>query len=288
MMHSQPEQVIKESDLQSSSRHKLLEQIEHIRRLSPDLCSTIDLTRIMENDCPLSIPAATSRVFDFESVAQGGRGELYRSAQQNPLVRIVGIRQVFTLAAQGHDLANLSPKYKILDVLGGDGTLARALSTLIPSSSMPSILTSDLSEYMVAAAQSYGLASLRQPAQYLLLKDACFDAVIIAYGAHHIPLDQRLQVCQEAFRVLKPGGNIVFHDFENNSPVACWFHEVVDCYSLTGHDFPHFIPQEIKNCLRDAGFGKVNVQYMYDPLILSADSPQQVELALGEHLLSMY
>lgn len=274
--------------MQSPSGRRLLEQIEQFRHQWPDLYDAIDLTRISGSDCSLPIAEMASHTLDFESTSQGGRGELYRHAQQNPMVRAIGIRELFVLASPGYDLRNLSPKSRILDVLGGDGTLTRALSNLVLSTSMPSILTSDLSEDMVAAAKVYGLASIRQPAQYLVLKDNCFDAVILAYGTHHIPPDQRLQVCQEAFRVLKLGGRIVLHDFENNSPVARWFHEVVDRYSLTGHNFPHFTSEEIRQYLLSAGFGDVTIRYMYDPFVLSGDSAQQVERQLGEHLLNMY
>lgn len=288
MAHEQSTPVAKGSDQQPISSQPFLEQLEQLRQLSPDLYSTVDLARILESAYPQPVLDAISCVTDFEAFSQGGRGESYRNAQQNPIVRAVGIRQLFALISSRGQLASLSPRSRILDVLGGDGTLTRALSTFMPSPAMPAILTSDLSADMVAAALAQGLASLRQPAQHLLLKDACYHAVIIAYGSHHIPSEQRLLACQEAFRVLQPGGRIAFHDFEHHSPVARWFTEVVDRYSLTGHDFPHFTAEEIRNCLLGAGFGQVTVQYMYDPFILSGASPQQLKLALGEHLLNMY
>lgn len=263
------------------------ERFEQLRSLSPALYNCIDFDRVLGKDYSL-VMEKIADICDFDSTSRGGRGDFYNHAQRNPLVRVSGIRQLFNLISPNNDLMTLSPKHKILDVLGGDGVLTRALQHLVPSSLMPNILTSDLSEDMVAAAQAHGLPALCQPAQYLLLKDGCLDGVIIAYGTHHIPQAERLKVCEEAFRVLKPGGKVVLHDFEEGSPAALWFSQVVDRYSLTGHDFPHFTSEEIRQSLLEVGFTGVYVENLYDPYTLYGDSPEQVQNKLGEYLYNMY
>ena len=253
----------------------------------PHLYDCIDWSRISESSFRM-VEELASKAADFASVSSGGRGESYRRAQQDPSVRSIGIRQLFEYVSPNRDLASLSPGYKILDVLGGDGVLSRALKNLAPHSSMPSILTSDLSEEMVAAAQAYGLFAIRQTAQNLFLKDQSMDGVIIAYGTHHIPLNHRIQVCQEAFRVLTPAGHIVLHDFEAESPMSRWFSEVVDRYSITGHQFPHFTAEEIREYLSCAGFVDITVQYMYDPFVVYADSADEAKRKVAAYLLNMY
>ena len=272
---------------QRRKERSLAEQLLKLEADWPLLYDCIDPERVSE-ESNLLISRLADRAFDFDSIARGGRGELYRRAQQNPLIRSVGIRQLFEFVATDCDLRNITSAHRILDVLGGDGVLARATRDLFPPDSMPNVLTSDLSEGMVLAAQEYGLFAMQQAAQKLLLKDAAVDGVIIAYGTHHIPLDQRLEACKEAFRVLRTGGRIVFHDFDQDSPMSSWFSEVVDKYSLTGHRFPHFTQQEISGLLTDAAFININVRYMYDPFNVTAESEQEAKDEMCKYLIDMY
>ncbi|GCE15706.1 class I SAM-dependent methyltransferase [Tengunoibacter tsumagoiensis] len=265
------------------SQQRIL-HLEHLQSISPTLYNCIDLEKIPAAD---ALYEATETV-DFRPEAQGGRGESYRLAQKNPHVRLVGIHQLFQLASPDNSIHSFPPNYTILDVLGGDGTLFRALASLLPSHQMPAILTSDIDEGMVQSSCQYGLASIRQSAQHLVIKDDSFDAVIIAYGSHHIPQEQRLQVCKEAWRILKPGGKFILHDFEQASPVAQWFEQVVHPYSVMGHDYAHFTRAEITGYLQQAGFHTFDVHYMYDPFILKGDSAAQVKDILGQHLFNMY
>jgi SAM-dependent methyltransferase len=259
------------------------EQLELLKTRFPELYACIDRDRLISVD-----PMPLVEEVDFAPTLQGGRGDYYRLAQRNPLIRAIGIRQLFSLVSPGHDLNNLTPAHKILDMLGGDGVLTRALAQLLPGSAMPMILTADLSEGMVSAAQAYELPAIRQSAQCLLLKDSCLDGVIIAYGTHHIPRSQRLQVMREVHRVLQPGGALGLHDFEDGSPVARWFHDIVHPYSITGHQYDHFTADEITTYFQEAGFTQCEARYMYDPFILYGDSPQQVKEMLADCLLNMY
>jgi SAM-dependent methyltransferase len=286
-MSDQPATVVSENNRDSISKAYLEKHLLPLKAQWPHLYECIDPERIFDASNFLARDNST-RSFDFESIVKGGRGELYRRAQENALVRKVGILQLFEMVSPASGLSSLSPEHKILDVLGGDGLLARALQLSVEPAFMPSMLVSDISQDMVAAARSYGLFALQQAAQNLMIKDESVDGVIIAYGSHHIARSHRLQACQEAYRVLKPGGKIALHDFEENSGTCQWFSKVVDLYSLTGHDFPHFSREEMRMYLTRAGFEDVQVRPMYDPFILYADTEEEAKIRISEHVLNMY
>jgi ubiquinone/menaquinone biosynthesis C-methylase UbiE len=226
---------------------------------------------------------------DFESNQGGGRGNSYQKAQQNPLVRSTGITKLIDLALKQDGTRRPSAAPKILDILGGDGTIARALQCMPTKDRIDqAILTSDISACMVLKAINYDLPTVRQPAQFLFLRDMSFDSVIIAYGTHHIPAHDIVSVCKEAHRVLKPGGRIVIHDFEEQSPVARWFQEVVDTYSYTGHQYPHFTTHQFEDYLKASGFRDVNVFRMYDPFIVRDETEQGAYEKLMDYILHMY
>jgi SAM-dependent methyltransferase len=249
-------------------------------RRAPDLYALLDPDRVA------NVPGVTPP--DFEASGNGGRGDSYRAAQRDPRVRGRGITGLFSLASPDGDLASWRPEHVVLDVLGGDGTLARALDDLLPSHTRPTVLTSDLSADMVRAAQRHGLPAVRQAAQALRLRDGVVDAVVLAYGTHHIPVSERGTAVREAWRVLRAGGRLVLHDFAESSPAARWFSDVVDAYSRTGHRYAHFTTDEMYRLLVRAGFTDVVVRRLYDPFVLTGSSRSAVRRALGAHLRQMY
>lgn len=247
---------------------------------APELYALLDPDRLASEEPP---PPT-----DFEDAPTGGRGDSYRLAQEDPTVRMRGIRQLFTMASPCSSLDSWRPGHVLVDLLGGDGTLARAVERFTPPASRPTVLTSDMSEGMIRAAQQRALPAIRQAAQRLRLRDQSVDAILMAYGTHHIPLTDRPSAASEAYRVLRPGGAVVMHDFAEDSAVARWFADVVDRYSHTGHDYPHFTEHELNGLLNGAGFSDISVNRMYDPLVLTAPTREDARLSLGDHLRWMY
>jgi SAM-dependent methyltransferase len=235
------------------------------------------------------VAAMLQRGTEFDTDVDG-RGDTYRVAQRRPEVRMTGIQTLLELALDGPIPHRWPDSLRVLDVLGGDGTIARALSRLRPRATGDGqwILTSDLSRHMVAGAIGYRLPAICQPAQRLVLREEAFDAVVIAYGTHHIPPAERRVAYAEALRVLKPGGRLVVHDFEEDSQVAVWFAEVVHRLAPNGHACTHYSRERLVGDLADAGFRDVVVRTMSDPLTVLEATPESARQRLCAYVADMY
>jgi SAM-dependent methyltransferase len=224
----------------------------------------------------------------FEGKLEKGRGDSYRKAQnESYLARAIGFLGIFDLAI-GERRSEAS-RLAVLDALGGNGTLTRIVRASRPPEEVPLIVTSDVSGRMIESALAQGLPAIRQPLQDLIwFDDATFDAVIVAYGTHHIPREQRLLAISEARRVLKPGGRIVLQDFEVGSPTTRWYDEVLDRYTTTGHRYDYFTRQDFNDLLVGNDFRDVTVMNAYDPFILHADDREQAWRQLLSYVFTLF
>lgn len=263
------------------------EYLDECRTRHPSLYERIDIDRLD--------PAELAKIYDdleafespFDDKEHGGRGDAYRKTQiAYPLVRAQGISRLCQLATPPD--ATSGPYTYLLDALGGNGTISRAIRLLNPIRSTPTIFTGDISSAMIIDALSQGLPAVRQSIQRWLLNDATIDGVIFAYGTHHIPIDNRPQALTEAHRVLRPGGRIVIHDFEEGTPTARWYSEVVDRYTYTGHKHEHFTLEEMYELLTGAGFRDVRVHYLYDPCVVVDDTPQAALTGVLDYLVNLF
>jgi ubiquinone/menaquinone biosynthesis C-methylase UbiE len=257
------------------------EYLRHMRKF-PRFWPTLDASAGVA-DRP-AVPAPANE-FDTDST---GRGDSYRVAQRHCEVRRTGIVGLVERALDGPLPTGPAPGLRVLDVLGGDGTVARAVAELTGSAADPWILTGDVSRHMTAEAVRYGIPAVCQPAQQLALHSGTFDAVILAYGTHHIAPAERKDAYAEAWRVLKPGGRIVVHDFDQQGQVARWFDEVVDRYAPGGHRYEHFTEAELRSDLASVGFTAVRTEDLYDPFIMAADSRAAAVQALSSYAFHMY
>lgn len=225
---------------------------------------------------------------EFECDATG-RGDSYREAQRLVTVRATGMMRLLELAADG-DPRDLRAPFKLLDVLGGDGTLARAVQAQgFAHPPAHWILTGDIAQNMVVRCLRHGLPAVRQPADFLLIRDDSLDAVLIAYGTHHIPAESRSRAFREAHRSLRPGGRLVIHDFEETSAMATWFNDVVHARAKGGHAYAHLSPEQLRRDLRTAGFREVEIHpHVYDPFIVSGPDPKSARRSLVAYVDKMY
>ena len=224
------------------------------------------------------------KIIDFEGDTKGGRGRDYFLAQNKyPLNRSIGFQSIFDLV--DHNPTSTDKKV-VLDILGGNGTLYRAAKLM--NYDHLQIIINDISEEMIENAFNQNIPCIRQPAQNLLFQDNCLDAVIYAYGTHHIPMDDRLKAFRETNRVLKDGGKIIFHDYEEGSITSRWYSEALHEYTYTGHDFIHFYKDQLRADLEEAGFDDVQVFYKYDPFIIQGPTAKAAKEELLDHLISLF
>ncbi|MES4831740.1 class I SAM-dependent methyltransferase, partial [Streptomyces anthocyanicus] len=182
--------------------------------------------------------SAPGRHDDFGADGEGSRGVEYVQAQAlNRRARETGIRKLLGFAETARRTA-AGDRPVLVDLLGGDGLVRKVCEELGIGDF--NILTCDASPHMVTTAWAAGVPALLQRAEQPLLRDHSVDAVLLAYGSHHVPSSDRQTVATEARRMLRPGGTFVLHDFLVGSPVDVWFEEVTDVYSATGHKFLHF------------------------------------------------
>lgn len=125
-------------------------------------------------------------------------------------------------------------KFKLLDVAGGTGDIARKF--LAASGKTSQAMICDISEDMLRAGRTTtGNSSLRNRlthicgnAEDLPFEDRSFDAYTIAFGIRNVTrIDRALA---EAFRVLKPGGRFLCLEFSQvDVPILS---EVYEQYSF--------------------------------------------------------
>ena len=222
--------------------------------------------------------------WEFEDEKVGGRGSAYNFAQKSADNRRAGMTTLLRCFSPSAEIPGRD--FRILDVLGGDGTLARFCRSL--ERHTPTILTADISKLMIDACRAQALPCIRQSATRSMFRDNALDGVLIAYGSHHLDSDERRRAVREAHRTLKPGRRLVLHDFEIGGRSAHWFDSVVHSYSRTGHPYPHFSRQEMLHLFTSAGFSDVRVFEIDDPFTLYGNSPEEAKYNAIMHTYGMY
>jgi demethylmenaquinone methyltransferase/2-methoxy-6-polyprenyl-1,4-benzoquinol methylase len=121
--------------------------------------------------------------------------------------------------------ASRRPVRTVLDVAGGTGRAARALSTVVDpvaddadldadpgEGTFRGVVVVDRSREMLRVARSRGHACVQAEGDRLPVPDDAVDAVTVVDALHHVR-DQRALV-REAHRVIAPGGVLVVADFD--------------------------------------------------------------------------
>jgi ubiquinone/menaquinone biosynthesis C-methylase UbiE len=258
------------------------EYLNFLRRGHPDLYGL--LSHEICRDAERQIAKLNAISWEFEDEKVGGRGLAYNSAQKSADNRKVGMAALLKCFSPSLEIPGQD--FRILDVLGGDGTFARFCKTL--GRHTPTVYTADISKFMIEACHAQALPCVRQSATRSLFRDNVLDGVLIAYGSHHLDGDARPLAVREAHRTLRAGRRLVLHDFEIGGRCAKWFDSVVHPYSRTGHPHAHYSRDEMFQLFTSAGFRDVRVFEISDPFILHGSSPDEARHNAIMHMYDMY
>ena len=262
--------------------YRLEEYLDHLRHGYPELYDLLSRERC--RDAGRHIAKMNFTSWEFEDEKAGGRGLAYNSAQKSGNNRKVGMTALLECFSSSMEIPDQG--FRILDVLGGDGTFARFCKTL--GHHTPTIYTADISKFMIDACHAQALPCVRQSATRSLFRDDVLDGVLIAYGSHHLDSNARQLAVREAHRTLRVGRRLVLHDFEIGGRCAKWFDSVVHPYSRTGHPHAHFSRDEMFHLFTSAGFRDVRVFEIRDPVTLHGSSAEEARHNAIMHMYDMY
>ena len=180
----------------------------------------------------------------------------------------------------------LQPRF-VLETAAGSGVVSRALASTLSSETRYTV--TDLNQPMLEHAASKQDADTRitwqqADAMDLPFEDALFDAVVCQFGVMFYP--DRISGYAEAYRVLKPGGSLIFNVWDRIETNE--FADVVTAAAaeVFPDDPPRFLPRTphgyydedlIREELSTAGF--CDVSYESLEAISSAPSPRHPAVA---------
>ena len=90
------------------------------------------------------------------------------------------------------------------------------------------------------------------------IKSDSIDVVLGLAGLHHS--ENQLETVCEAYRALKPGGQLVICDVIDDSDIALWLNEYVDRHNPSGHKGTFLNKAELSELYRQAGFYSMAVK----------------------------
>lgn len=186
------------------------------------------------------------------------------------------------------DLANrlnLPNSGSMLEVAAGTGLATRHLRSALPSDA--TITVTDLNEPMLDIAKSKfkdksNMEFQTADATDLPFEDGLYDAVVCQFGIMFFPDKQK--GVNEAFRVLKPGGEYLFSvwdSYEKNTLIKLVNDTLVNMFPDNPPAFldvplGYYNIDEIKRILENAGFGDIEVAIL--PRTIRTDSPENAPL----------
>ncbi len=165
---------------------------------------------------------------------------------------------------------------RLLDVACGTGQFLTFVKDNYPRLAVTAL---DLSPYYLAEARKRlspwrGVDFVEAPAEATGLADRSFDAATCIFLFHELPRKVRRQVAAEIFRLLRPGGRLIFIDSIQRGDKPA-YDGLLDQFPVSFHEpyYADYVREDLEALFGEAGFVVEGTDVAYFAKVVTLEKP---------------
>jgi SAM-dependent methyltransferase len=167
-----------------------------------------------------------------------------RLGRYEPVVSETYRAAFIDLAGLADTVVSLAPHASRVAEIGcGDGSVASALVPRMPAVEYVGVDLAPSPGRLFSGDRSRATFRTQPSAELVATAAGSFDVVLVVDVAHHVPDGQRLPLLTDAARLVRPGGLLVFKDWERGQGLAHLLAYISDRY-VSGDRTVRFMPYE--------------------------------------------